>query len=65
MFPGLEVISNENSLCVFPFESMSEVLAENARCTFKIKYWNHHRVLGFGHWNLLVVSFRVRVHGTG
>lgn len=41
------------------------VLAENARCTFKIKYWDHHRVLGFDYGNLFVVSFKVRMHGTG
>lgn len=34
------------------------VLAENARCTFKIKFWDHHRVLGFDYVNLFVVSFK-------
>lgn len=46
MFPGLEIILNE-SLCVFTLNPYQKILAENARCTFKIKYWNHHRVFGF------------------
>ena len=41
------------------------VLAENAGCTFKIKFWDRHRVLGFDYANLFVVSFKVRMHGTG
>lgn len=48
MFPGLEIILHE---IVFVFSLLNpyqKVLAENTRCTFKMKYSNHHRVFELG-----------------